>query len=77
MTFGNLRIFATTEPSKYVNATKEQKDEIIAALAAISQAGIDVPDDARPFDSEVGQIAKQFRDYLKSGHLMAICGVKM
>ena len=76
-TFADLKAFAAAEPSKSVNATKEHKDEITAALAAMLEAGINVPDDAKPFDSELGQVAAQFRDYLKPSHLMAICDVKM
>ena len=76
-TFADLKAFVAAEPSKSVNATKEHKDEITTALAAMLEAGINVPDDAKPFDSELGQVAKQFRDYLKPSHLMAICDVKM
>ena len=76
-TVADLKAFAAAEPVKSINATKEHKVEITAALAAMLEAGIKVPDDAKPFDSEFGQVAAQFRDYLKPSHLMAICDVKM
>ena len=76
-TVADLKAFAAAEPVKSTNATKEHKGEITTALAAMFEAGIKVPDDAKPFDSEFGQIAAQFRDYLKPSHLMAICDVKM
>ena len=76
-TFADLKAFVAAEPSKSVNATKEHKDEITTALSATLEAGINMPDGAKPFDSELGQVAEQFRDYLKPSHLMAICDVKM
>jgi hypothetical protein len=76
-TFADLKAFVAAEPSKSANATKEHKDEITAALAAMSEAGTNVPDDAKPFDPECGEVAEQFRDYLKRSHLIAICDVKM
>jgi hypothetical protein len=76
-TFADLKAFVAAEPSKSVNATKEHKDEITVALAAMLEAGINVPDDAKPFDSERGEVAAQFREYLKRSHLIAICDVKM
>ena len=76
-TVADLKAFAAAEPVKSTNATKEHKGEITAALAAMSEAGIKLPDDAKPFDSEFGQVATEFRDYLKLSHLMAICDVKM
>ena len=76
-TFADLKAFAAAEPSKSINATKDHKDEITTALAAMFEAGIKVPGDAKPFDSEFGQISAEFHDYLKPSHLMAICDVKM
>ena len=76
-TVADLKAFAAAELVKSINATKEHKGEITAALAAMLEAGIKVPDDAKPFDSEFGQVAAQFSDYLKPSHLMAICDVKM
>ena len=64
-------------PSKSINATKEHRDEITTALVAVLEAGINVRNDVKPFDSELGQVAERFRDYLKPSHLMAICDVKM
>ena len=71
-TVADLKAFAAAEPVKSINATKEHKVEITAALAAMLEAGIKVPDDAKPFDSEFGQVATEFCDYLKPSHLMAI-----
>jgi hypothetical protein len=76
-TVADLKAFAAAEPVKSINATKEHKGEITAALAAMLEAGIKVPDDAKPFDSEFGQVATEFCGYLKPSHLMAICDVKM
>lgn len=76
-TVADLKAFAAAEPVKSINATKEHKVEIKAALAAMLEAGIKVPDDAKPFDSEFGQVATEFCGYLKPSHLMAICDVKM
>ena len=61
----------------FITAIKEHKDEITTALTSMLEAGINMADDANPFDSEFGQVATEFRDYLKLSHLMAICDVKM
>jgi hypothetical protein len=76
-TFADLKAFAAAEPLKSLNATKEHKDEITTALTSMLEAGINMADDAKPFDSEFGQVSAEFHDYLKPSHLMAICDVKM
>ena len=77
MTFKDLKRFAQSEFTAPPTATKEHKAEITKGLTALSDAGVNTPDDAKPFDSLHGAIADQFNEHLNTHHLMAVCCEKM
>ena len=77
ITFADLKRFAQSDFTAPPNATKEHKAEITKGFTALSDAGVNTPDDAKPFDSLHGAIADPFDKHLDAHHLMAVCCDKM